>query len=150
MNEIIINNLNTLFGISRCKSQRDFSKLIGIHQSNLSKKLSGQQSITRADKQKICKNLGIRMDWLEKSEGEMFDENSNVEPNSWLFSASDPKKNALIGMINEENSHHNQQIVGNNDSSEIELLKEQVSDLRKQVESKDAQIKQLMDLLAKK
>ncbi len=29
-------------------------------------------------------------------------------------------------------------------------MKEQIEDLRKQVESKDAQIKQLMDLLAKK
>lgn len=149
MNEIIIDNLNTLFSISKCKSQRDFAKLIGIHQSNLSKKLSGQQSITRADKQKICKNLGIRMDWLERSDGEMFDENSYIEPNSWLFSASDPKKNALIGMINEENAHHNQQIVGNN-ASEIELLKEQIEDLRKQVASKDEQIKQLLDMLANK
>lgn len=34
--------------------------------------------------------------------------------------------------------------------SESNLLREQVADLRKQVESKDAQIKQLMDLLAKK
>lgn len=53
-------------------------------------------------------------------------------------------------MVNEENANHNKQIVGDFSESEIYLLREQVADLRKQVESKDAQIKQLMDLLAKK
>ena len=53
-------------------------------------------------------------------------------------------------MVNEENAHNNKQIVGDFSDSEISLLREQVADLRKQIESKDAQIKQLMDLLAKK
>lgn len=138
-------NLKTLYDISRCKSMRQFAKLVDIDQSNLQKKMANN-NYTKTDVQKICFHLGVRKEWLENSDGEMFDEKSAVHPNDWVFGKREPN----INMVNEENAHHNKQIVSNNDSNEVELLKEQVEDLRKQIESKDAQIKQLMDLLAKK
>lgn len=141
----ITSNLKTLYDISRCKSMRQFAKLVDIDQSNLKKKMANN-NYTKTDVQKICFHLGVRKEWLENSDGEMFDEKSAVRPSDWVFGNHESK----INMVNEENAHHNKQIVGNNDSNEIELLKEQVEDLRKQIESKDAQIKQLMDLLAKK
>lgn len=138
-------NLKTLYDISRCKSMRQFAKLVDIDQSNLQKKMANN-NYTKTDVQKICFHLGVRKEWLENSDGEMFDEKSAVHPSDWVFGEREPN----INMVNEENAHNNKQIVSNNDSNEIKLLKEQNEDLRKQVACKDAQIKQLMDLLAKK
>ena len=142
----ITTNLTTLYDISRCKSMRQFAKLVDIDQSNLQKKMASN-NYTKTDVQKICYHLGVRKEWLENSDGEMFDDKSAVSPSDWIF-GKDITPN--INMVNEENSHHNKQIVGDFSDSEISLLREQVADLRKQIERKDAQIKQLMDLLAKK
>lgn len=141
----ITTNLKTLYDISRCKSMRQFAKLVNIDQSNLQKKMASN-NYTKNDVQKICFHLGVRKEWLENSDGEMFDEKSAVRPSDWVFG----KRESNINMINDENAHHNKQIVSNNDSNEIELLKVQIEDLRKQVACKDEQIKQLMDLLATK
>lgn len=141
----ITTNLKKLYDISRCKSMRQFAKLVNIDQSNLQKKMASN-NYTKTDVQKICFHLGVRKEWLENSNGEMFDEKPAVCPNDWVFGKREPN----VNMVNEENAHHNKQIVGDFSESEIYLLREQVADLRKQVERKDAQIKQLMDLLAKK
>lgn len=149
MNDIA-KNLKFCFDISKFKSMSQFCKVIGIDQANLSKKMSESNtkySFTKNDIQKICYNLGLRKEWLENSDGEMFDDKAAVSPSDWVFGKD---RTPNINMVNEENAHHNKQIVSNNDSKEVELLKEQIEDLRKQVESKDSQIKQLMDLLAKK
>ena len=142
----ITTNLKTLYDISRCKSMRQFAKLVDIDQSNLQKKMASN-NYTKTDVQKICYHLGVRKEWLENSDGEMFDDKAAVSPSDWIF-GKDRTHN--INMVNEENAHHNKQIVGDFSDSEISLLREQVADLRKQIDSKDAQIKQLMDLLAKK
>ena len=142
----ITTNLKTLYDISRCKSMRQFAKLVDIDQSNLQKKMASN-NYTKTDVQKICYHLGIRKEWLENSDGEMFDDKAAVSPSDWIFGKD---RTPNINMVNEENSHHNKQIVGDFSDSEISLLREQVADLRKQIDSKDAQIKQLMDLLAKK
>ena len=142
----ITTNLKTLYDISRCKSMRQFAKLVDIDQSNLQKKMASN-NYTKTDVQKICYHLGVRKEWLENSDGEMFDDKSAVSPSDWIFGKD---RTPNINMVNEENSHHNKQIVGDFSESEINLLREQVADLRKQIDSKDAQIKQLMDLLAKK
>ena len=142
----ITTNLKTLYDISRCKSMRQFAKLVDIDQSNLQKKMASN-NYTKTDVQKICYHLGVRKEWLENSDGEMFDDKSAVSPSDWIFGKD---RTPNINMANEENSHHNKQIVGDFSDSEISLLREQVADLRKQIESKDAQIKQLIDLLAKK
>ena len=142
----ITTNLKTLYDISRCKSMRQFAKLVDIDQSNLQKKMASN-NYTKTDVQKICYHLGVRKEWLENSDGEMFDDKAAVSPSDWIF-GKDITPN--INMVNEENSHHNKQIVGDFSDSEISLLREQVADLRKQIERKDAQIKQLIDLLAKK
>ena len=142
----ITTNLKTLYDISRCKSMRQFAKLVDIDQSNLQKKMASN-NYTKTDVQKICYHLGVRKEWLENSDGEMFDDKASVSPSDWIFGKD---RTPNINMVNEENSHHNKQIVGDFSDSEISLLREQVADLRKQIESKDAQIKQLIDLLAKK
>ena len=142
----ITTNLKTLYDISRCKSMRQFAKLVDIDQSNLQKKMASN-NYTKTDVQKICYHLGVRKEWLENSDGEMFDDKASVSQSDWIFGKD---RTPNINMVNEENSHHNKQIVGDFSESEISLLREQIADLRKQIESKDAQIKQLMDLLAKK
>lgn len=142
----ITTNLKTLYDISRCKSMRQFAKLVDIDQSNLQKKMASN-NYTKTDVQKICYHLGVRKDWLENSDGEMFDDKAYVSPSDWIFGKD---RTPNINMVNEENAHHNKQIVGDFSDSEVSLLREQLEDLRKQIERKDAQIKQLMDLLAKK
>ena len=142
----ITTNLKTLYDISRCKSMRQFAKLVDIDQSNLQKKMASN-NYTKTDVQKICYHLGVRKEWLENSDGEMFDDKADVSPSDWVFGKD---RTPNINMVNEENAHHNKQIVGDFSDNEINLLREQVEELRKQIERKDAQIKQLMDLLAKK
>ena len=142
----ITTNLKTLYDISRCKAMRQFAKLVDIDQSNLQKKM-GSNNYTKTDVQKICYHLGVRKEWLENSDGEMFDDKSAVSPSDWVFGKD---RTPNINMVNEENAHNNKQKVGDFSDNEINLLREQVADLRKQIERKDAQIKQLMDLLAKK
>ena len=149
MNDIA-KNLKFCFDISKFRSMTQFCKVIGIDQANLNKKISESNtkySFTKNDIQKICYNLGLRKEWLVNSDGDMFDDKAAVSPSDWVFGKD---RTPNINMVNEDNAHHNKQIVSNNASKEVELLKEQIEDLRKQVESKDAQIKQLMDLLAKK
>ena len=142
----ITTNLKTLYDISRCKSMRQFAKLVDIDQSNLQKKMASN-NYTKTDVQKICYHLGVRKEWLENTDGEIFDDKAAVSPSDWVFGKD---RTPNINMVNEENSHHNKQIVRDYSDSEISLLREQVEDLRKQIERRDAQIKQLMDLLAKK
>ena len=142
----ITTNLKTLYDISRCKSMRQFAKLVDIDQSNLQKKMASN-NYTKTDVQKICYHLGVRKEWLENSDGEMFDDKAAVSPSDWIFGKD---RTPNINMVNEENAHNNKQIVGEFSDNEINLLREQVADLRKQIDNKDAQIKQLMDLLAKK
>ena len=149
MNDIA-KNLKFCFDISKFKSMSQFCKVIGIDQANLNKKMNEintKYSFTKNDVQKICYNLGLRKEWLVNSDGDMFDDKSAVSPSDWVFGKD---RTPNINMVNNDNAHHNKQIVSNNASKEVELLKEQIEDLRKQVDSKDAQIKQLMDLLAKK
>lgn len=149
MNDIA-KNLKFCFDISKFKSMSQFCKVIGIDQANLNKKMSESNtkySFTKNDIQKICYNLGLRKEWLENWDGEMFDDKADISPSDWVFGKD---RTPNINMVNNDNAHHNKQIVSNNASKEVELLKEQIEDLRKQVDSKDAQIKQLMDLLAKK
>lgn len=141
----ITTNLKNLYDISRCKSMRQFAKLVDIDQSNLQKKMASN-NYTKTDVQKICYHLGVRKEWLENTDGEMFDDKAAVSPSDWIFGKD---RTPNINMVNEENAHHNKQIVGDFSDSEVSLLREQVADLRKQIDSKDAQIKQLMDLLAK-
>lgn len=145
----ITKNLKTCFDISKYRSMRQFCKVIDIDQANLNKKMSESNtkySFTKKDIQKICYNLGIRKEWLVNSEGEMFDKNADVKPTEWVFGED---KTPNINMVNTSNAHHNQQIVGDN-ISEVKLLREQIEDLRQQLASKDAQINQLLDMLAKK
>lgn len=146
----IAKNLKTCFDISKFKSMRQFCKVIGIDQANLNKKLdesNTKYSFNKKDVQKVCYNLGIRKEWLVNSEGEMFDDKAYVNPSDWVFGAGTTPN---INMVNNENAHHNQQIVGDSSDNEIKLLREQIDDLRKQLTSKDEQIKMLMDMLAKK
>lgn len=149
MNDIA-KNLKFCFDISKFKSMSQFCKVIDIDQANLNKKMSESNtkySFTKNDIQKICYNLGLRKEWLENSDGEMFDDKAAVSPSDWVFGKD---RTPNINMVNEDNAHHNKQIIGDSSESEIYLLREQLADLRKQIESKDEQIKQLMDLLAKK
>lgn len=149
MNDIA-KNLKFCFDISKFRSMTQFCKVIGIDQANLNKKMSESNtkySFTKNDIQKICYNLGIRKEWLVNSDGDMFDDKAAVSPGDWVFGKD---RTPNINMVNEDNAHHNKQIIGDSSESEINLLREQLADLRKQIESKDEQIKQLMDLLAKK
>ena len=123
----ITTNLKTLYDISRCKSMRQFAKLVDIDQSNLQKKMASN-NYTKTDVQKICYHLGVRKEWLENSDGEMFDDKAAVSPSDWIFGKD---RTPNINMVNEENAHHNKQIVGDFSDSEISLLREQVADLRK-------------------
>jgi len=147
MNDIAM-NLKTCFDISKFKSMSQFCKVIDIDQSNLNKKMSEKNtkySFTKEDIQKICYNLGLRKEWLVNSDGEMFDDKASVNPSDWVFGKD---RTPNINMVNTDSAHHNKQIVNDTSDSEVKLLREQIADLRMQLINKDAQIKQLLDMLA--
>ena len=131
MNDIA-KNLKFCFDISKFKSMSQFCKVIGIDQANLNKKISESNtkySFTKNDVQKICYNLGLRKEWLVNSDGDMFDNKAAVSPSDWVFGKD---RTPNINMVNEENSHHNKQIVGDFSDNEINLLREQVAEANRE------------------
>lgn len=136
MNDIA-KNLKFCFDISKFKSMSQFCKVIGIGQANLSKKMSESNtkySFNKNDIQKICYNLGLRKEWLVNSDGDMFDDKAAVSPSDWVFGKD---RTPNINMVNEENAHHNKQIIGDFSESEINLLRDAEFHTNPQRESRD-------------
>lgn len=50
----------------------DFAAALNIHQSYVSKLISGESSPSERLKEDICRKFGVRREWLEHGEGEMF------------------------------------------------------------------------------
>lgn len=131
-----------------------FSKKVDIDPGNLRKKLKGEYGITNKDIFKISKYMGVNQKWLKSGEGNVYADNTysvgrdiniggHVEK-SIEGALSTPDNNAFAKVSN--------LFIGDESlkDKEIGILREQIKDMRKQLASKDAQIKQLLDMLANK
>lgn len=131
-----------------------FSKKVDIDPGNLRKKLKGEYGITNKDIFKISKYMGVNQKWLKSGEGNVYADNTysvgrdiniggHVEK-SIEGALGTPDNNAFAKVSN--------LFIGDESlkDKEIGILREQIKDMRKQLASKDAQIKQLLDMLANK
>lgn len=126
-----------------------FAIKVGIDPGNLRKKLAGERNITKKDILKICNSLGISRSWLEDGKGDTFVSGCSYSLGRDINIAS-----------NVDNSIRKAMSAGNDTafsraaeffaSDKERSLERENELLRKQLASKDEQIKRLLDMLANK
>ena len=60
-------------------SQRQFGERIGLQRGTVTNYELGRNKPTETVRQMICREFGVRRNWLETGEGEMFEEKSRHE-----------------------------------------------------------------------
>lgn len=119
-----------------------FSKKIGIDPSGFRKKMKGETPIMPKDIKKICEAFGVSREWLEEGKGDIYiNGNVNIGSNKTMHDInldSDTTYKALEMALKAPRSESLDRlfelIAGNPYELENKLLKEQVADLRKQVD----------------
>ena len=120
-----------------------FSKKIGIDPSGFRKKMKGETPIMPKDIKKICEAFGVSKEWLEEGKGDIYiNGNVNIGSNDTMRdiklegdTAYKALEMALKAPRTESLDRLFELIAGKNPYElENKLLKEQVADLRKQVD----------------
>ena len=131
-----------------------FSKKVDIDPGNLRKKLKGEYGITNKDIFKISKYMGVNQKWLKSGEGNVYADNTYSVGRDINIGGHVEKsiEGALGTPDNNAFAKGSNLFIGDEalKDKEIGILREQIKDMRKQLASKDAQIKQLLDMLANK
>lgn len=131
-----------------------FSKKVDIDPGNLRKKLKGEYGITNKDIFKISKYMGVNQKWLKSGEGNVYADNTYSVGRDINIGGHVEKsiEGALVTPDNNVFAKVSNLFIGDESlkDKEIGILREQIKDMRKQLASKDAQIKQLLDMLANK
>lgn len=142
--EDIITRINRLME-KEADNPNSFSKKIGIDSSGFRKKLKGETPIMPKDIKKICEAFGVSKEWLEEGKGDIYiNGNVNIGSNKTMRDMkldSDTAYHALKRLFDAPHSERKEldnlcDIIFGNNPYELEnkLLKEQVADLRKQVD----------------
>lgn len=120
-----------------------FASKVGIDPGNFRKKLKGEYGVTKKDIYKICNTLGVSKEWLEEGKGDIYiNGNVNIGSNDTMRdiklegdTAYKALEMALKAPRTESLDRLFELIAGKNPYElENKLLKEQVADLRKQVD----------------
>lgn len=113
-------------------------------QSTMTRIRNGRQEPSRQAVQKFCEKYGVSIGWIYSGCGEMM---SNNKDNTHNANGTD------ISMINNDNAHHNNLNVTNQDegttTDETSFLKEKIRMLEKMVSDKDQEITFLREMLSK-
>ena len=131
-----------------------FSKKVDIDPGNFRKKLKGEYGITNKDIFKISKYMGVNQKWLKSGEGNVYADNTYSVGSDINIGGHIEK--SIEGVMGTPDSNTFAKVsnlfIGDESlkNKEIGILREQIKDMRKQLASKDAQIKQLLDMLANK
>lgn len=140
--EGIITRINSLME-KEADNPNSFSKKIGIDPSGFRKKMKGETPIMPKDIKKICEALGVSKEWLEEGKGDIYiNGNVNIGSNDTMRdiklegdTAYKALEMALKAPRTESLDRLFELIAGKNPYElENKLLKEQVADLRKQVD----------------
>mgnify|MGYP005895050517 FL=1 len=128
-------------------SANAFAKKVDIDPGNFRKKLKGEYGITRKDLYKISNKLGVSREWLENGTGNIFVRTA-YSIGGDINISSKVEKAVQDAMSASEDSAFSKasNILGGSENA----LERENRLLREQLAQKDAQIRQLMDLLAKK
>ena len=142
--EGIIMRINSLME-KEADNPNSFASKVGIDPGNFRKKLKGEYGVTKKDIYKICNTLGVSKEWLEEGKGDIYiNGNVNICSNKTMRDMkldSDTAYHALKRLFDAPHSERKEldnlcDIIFGNNPYELEnkLLKEQVADLRKQVD----------------
>lgn len=140
--EGIITRINSLME-KEADNPNSFSKKIGIDPSGFRKKMKGETPIMPKDIKKICEAFGVSKEWLEEGKGDIYiNGNVNIGSNDTMRdiklegdTAYKALEMALKAPRTECLDRLFELIAGKNPYElENKLLKEQVADLRKQVD----------------
>ena len=140
--EGIIMRINSLME-KEADNPNSFSKKIGIDPSGFRKKMKGETPIMPKDIKKICEAFGVSKEWLEEGKGDIYiNGNVNIGSNDTMRdiklegdTAYKALEMALKAPRTESLDRLFELIAGKNPYElENKLLKEQVADLRKQVD----------------
>lgn len=140
--EGIITRINSLME-KEADNPNSFSKKIGIDPSGFRKKMKGETPIMPKDIKKICEAFGVSKEWLEEGKGDIYiNGNVNIGSNDTMRdiklegdTAYKALEMALKAPRTESLDRLFELIAGKNPYElENKLLKEQVADLRKQVD----------------
>lgn len=143
-NTELISRINQ-FMEQNADNANSFASKVGIDSGNFRKKLKGEYGVTKKDIYKICNTLGVSKEWLEEGKGDIYiNGNVNIGSNKTMRDMkldSDTAYHALKRLFDAPHSERKEldnlcDIIFGNNPYELEnkLLKEQVADLRKQVD----------------
>lgn len=129
--EGIITRINRLME-KEADNPNSFSKKIGIDSSGFRKKLKGETPIMPKDIKKICEAFGVSKEWLEEGKVNIY---TDTAYNNDYSDSTDKIVNRMLGTLPCEKLDRLLDIIIDNNPYELEnkMLKEQVDDLRKQV-----------------
>lgn len=129
--EGIITRINRLME-KEADNPNSFSKKIGIDSSGFRKKLKGETPIMPKDIKKICEAFGVSKEWLEEGKGNIY---TDTAYNNDYSDSTDKIVNRMLETLPCEKLDRLLDIIIDNNPYELEnkMLKEQVDDLRKQV-----------------
>lgn len=120
--EDIIERINTLMR-QYGDSANSFAKRVDIDPGNFRRKLKGQSPITSRDIANISAFMNVKREWLENGTGLMWDFSEHGEPASYNATEKAIETSAAI---------------------ENNLLREQIADLRRQVDFLQETIKAML------
>lgn len=141
-NTELISRINQLME-QNADNANSFASKVGIDPGNFRKKLKGEYGVTKKDIYKICNALGVSKEWLEEGKGDIYiNGNVNIGSNDTMRdikfegdTAYKALEMALKAPRTESLDRLFELIAGKNPYElENKLLKEQVADLRKQVD----------------
>lgn len=141
-NTELISRINQLME-QNADNANSFASKVGIDPGNFRKKLKGEYGVTKKDIYKICNTLGVSKEWLAEGKGDIYiNGNVNIGSNETMRdiklegdTAYKALEMALKAPRTESLDRLFELIAGKNPYElENKLLKEQVADLRKQVD----------------
>ena len=141
-NTELISRINQLME-QNADNANSFASKVGIDPGNFRKKLKGEYGVTKKDIYKICNTLGVSKEWLAEGKGDIYiNGNVNIGSNETMRdiklegdTAYKALEMALKAPRTESLDRLFEFIAGKNPYElENKLLKEQVADLRKQVD----------------
>lgn len=141
-NTELISRINQLME-QNADNANSFASKVGIDPGNFRKKLKGEYGVTKKDIYKICNTLGVSKEWLEEGKGDIYiNGNVNIGSNDTMRdiklegdTAYKALEMALKAPRTESLDRLFELIAGKNPYElENKLLKEQIADLRKQVD----------------
>lgn len=135
-NTELISRINQLME-QNADNANSFASKVGIDPGNFRKKLKGEYGVTKKDIYKICNTLGVSKEWLEEGKGDIYIGSNKTMRDINLD--SDTTYKALEMALKAPRSESLDRLfeliaVKNPYELENKLLKEQVADLRKQVD----------------